>query len=83
MSKFVCGWLILSYCLCSTGVGFGAVIYVDNLRGDDAADGSHPTTIGLTNGPVRTIRRGPNSREDMGFPRQGIKPRRPVKEPVR
>jgi hypothetical protein len=37
---------------------FANLIYVDNLRGDDAADGTHPEAIDITSGPVRTIRRG-------------------------
>lgn len=38
--------------------GISQVIYVDNLRGSDAADGTEPTPINLESGPVRTIRRG-------------------------
>ena len=37
---------------------FGGVIYVDNLRGDDAANGRNAVTIDFATGPVRTISRG-------------------------
>jgi hypothetical protein len=41
-----------------SGTTFAGVIYVDNLSGDDAADGTIATAINLQTGPVRTIRRG-------------------------
>lgn len=40
------------------GSAVAGVIYVDNLRGDNVADGSNPTTVDFTSGPVRTISRG-------------------------
>lgn len=39
-------------------MGVAQVIYVDNLRGSDAADGKEPAPINLESGPVRSIRRG-------------------------
>ena len=50
--------LLVTLLVLTVSEAFGNVIYVDSLRGDDAADGSNPEAITLTSGPVRTIRRG-------------------------
>jgi hypothetical protein len=46
---------------CALAIGRPSVagtIYVNNITGDDRANGAHPDIKGLRDGPVRTIRRG-------------------------
>lgn len=50
--------LFLLTVLSPSGLALAQVIYVDNFQGDDAFDGTTPTPVNPTNGPVRSLRRG-------------------------